>query len=250
MRRIITTIAAGALLMGGVAEAQDLEAAAEAEAAAAEATCAQALGTLRRRLGLAPDAEIAVVGPLLDRRRYTLAALLEKAPDRADLRALAAEAEQADAEAELGDAEAWPDLGLRLGYGREEGDDLVLGQISLSLPVFQRGQGEAAVARARSRAARAARAAAQAAVAADIRAAHAAYTKLAGAAERFAEGGLPRAARGEALAQASYAAGALALAELLAIRQALIGARRAHLDLQLRAALAGVALEAAAGVSP
>lgn len=37
MRRIIITIAAGALLMGGVAQAQDLEAAAEAEAAAAEA---------------------------------------------------------------------------------------------------------------------------------------------------------------------------------------------------------------------
>ena len=220
----------------------------QAEVRTVQVAREQALGDLRRLLGLEDDAAVSVSGDLLDRRRYVLAALLARAPNRADLRALDAAARQNDAEVRLGEAHAWPDLGLRLGYAREEDNDIALGTITLTLPFFDHGQGIEATSRARGEAARIERETIEAAVASDVRTAFDTYQRLLEAVEHFERYGLPQIEQSETLARRSYEAGAMQLGELLAIRRELIDARVTHADLLLRAALAGVELEAEAGV--
>ena len=220
----------------------------QAEVRTVEAAREQALGDLRRLLGFEADASVSVSGGLFDRRRNTLTDLLARAPDRADLRALDAEARRADAEVRLGEAQAWPDLGLRLGYAREEDADIVLGTVTLTLPFFDHGQGLEATARARGEAARLEREGTEAAVASQVRTAFDTYQRLLGAVEHFERDGLPKIEQSDTLARRSYEAGAMQLGELLAIRRELVDARVTHADLLLSAALAGVDLEAEAGV--
>lgn len=213
-----------------------------------EAARARALGDLRVLLGLEPDAAIAVRGDLLDRRRHALSDLLVRVSDRADLRALDAASRTADAEVRLGEARAWPALGLRLGYAREEDAHIALVALTLTLPFFDRGQGLEATAHARGQALRIERESTGAAVRAEVRAAFDTYQRLLGAVEQFEQNGLPQIAQSEALAGRSYAEGAMQLGEWLAIRRELVEARVTHADLLLNTALAGVELEAEAGV--
>jgi cobalt-zinc-cadmium efflux system outer membrane protein len=220
----------------------------QAEVRTAEAARARAVGDLRRLLGLEADAMVSVSGDLLDRQRHTLAELLARAPDRADLRALDAAARQADAEARLGEAEAWPDLGLGLGYAREGDADIALGTVTLTLPFFDHGQGIAATARARGEVARIERETTEAAVASEVRTAFEAYQRLVAAVDHFEQRGLPQIEQSDTLARRTYEAGAMQLGELLAIRRELVDARVTHANLLLGAALAGVELEAEAGV--
>jgi len=212
-----------------------------------EADRDRALGQLRSLLGVEPDAVVIPTGPLLEGRRYALSELLERVSDRPDLRALDAAARQADAEARLADARSWPDLGIRVGYGREEDADLVQAGVTLTLPIFDHGQGDEAEARATATAARLERETRDVAAASAVRAAHAAYERLLGAAERFAAEGLPLVEECEALARRSYEIGGMQLGGLLAVRRELVDARMTDADLRLRAALAAVALEAEAG---
>ncbi len=229
-----------------------------------EAAREQALGELRRLLGLEAEAEVALRGALLDRQRYTrmfskadrgqptgarsaLTELLAQAPERADLRALEAEAREAEAEARLGAAQRWPELGVRVGYAHEEEAHVIHGGLAVTLPVFDRGQGLEATARARAKAARVEREAVEAAIGAQVRSALARYQRLLDAVEHFEAEGLPRVERSEALARRTYEAGAMQLAELLTIRRELVGARLIHTDLLLRTALAGLELEAQVG---
>ena len=220
---------------------------AQAEVRMAEAARERALSTLRRLVGLEPRAVVTISGNLLDRKRYTLADLLARAPERSDLRALDAAARQADAEVRLGKARTWPELGLGLGYAREEDADLVLGTVTLTLPLFDRGQGLEAVARARGEAARIERETTEAAIACAVRAAFDTYQRLLSAVEHFEQHALPQIEHSDALARRTYEAGAMQLGELLAIRRELVEARVVHVDLLLGAALAGVELEAEAG---
>jgi cobalt-zinc-cadmium efflux system outer membrane protein len=221
---------------------------AQADAQTVEVARVRALGELRVLLGLEPDATLAVRGDLLDRRRYALDALMERAPDRADLQALDAAVRQADAEVRLGEARAWPDLGVRLGYAREEDADIILGTLSLTLPFFDHGQGIEATARARRTAIRIERESAELTIRTEIRTAFDTYQRLLGATEQFEQSGLPLVEQSNTLARRSYEAGALQLGELLAIRRELVIAREAHAELLLNAALAGIELEAEAGV--
>ena len=220
---------------------------AEVEVPTIQAARDRALGDLRRLVGLESNAVVTVSGDLLDRRRSTLADLLARAPDRADLRALDADARHADADVRLAEAQAWPHLGLRLGYAREEDANLVLGAVTLTLPLFDHGQGTEAVARARGEAARITRQTTEAAIATEVRSAFDTYQRLLAAVDHFGEHGLPRIDQSETLARRSYEAGAMQLGELLAIRRELVEARVTHADLLVSAALAGVELEAAAG---
>ena len=220
----------------------------QAEARTLGAARERALGELRALLGLGSDAGVVPCGALLEPRRHELGALLASASERGDLRALDASVREAEAEAQQGRAKAWPDLGVRIGYAREEEADIVLGTLSLTLPFFDHGQGLEESARARGGALRVEREAAEQSARAAVRTAFDAYQRLAEAAAEFERRGLPRIARGEELARRSYEAGDMRLGELLAVRRELLAARITHTDLALGVALAGVELEAAAGV--
>ncbi len=214
----------------------------------AQADRERALGALRRLLGVESDAVVRLSGALLDRERYALAELLANVGERADLRALEAEVQAADAQLRLSEVSGRPRVGLTVGYGREEDAHLATAGVSVSLPVFARGQGLEASALARAEAARIEMDAITTATRSEVRTAHAVYQRMLDAVEGFEREGLPHVERTESLARRGYEAGALQLAELLAIRRELVDARVTYAGLLRDAAIAGVELETQAGV--
>lgn len=221
---------------------------ARAEAHTAAADQVRALGALAVLLGLKPGARLVLKGPLLERRKHGRDRLLAAVAGRSDLRALDAARKQAGAQARLARSQAWPELGLRLGYGREEQAHMALASLSLSLPLFNRAQGPRAVAQARGQRLGLERATAGDVARAKIITAHRIYQRLLKAVTQFEIRGLKGLSRTREMARKKYQAGDMPLTGLLAVRRELVGARMAHAGLLLRAALALVELEAEAGV--
>ncbi len=220
----------------------------QADIRTAEAARIRAEGALKLLLGLEPEASLVTSGDLLNRQRYQVDELLELASNRSDLEAIDAVERQADASLRLAEAQGWPDLGIHLGYGHEEDSNILVGAISFSMPFFDHGQGQEAIARAQANTAHTQREAIQRAVFSSVRTAHETYQRLLDAVVQFERDGLPLVEESDTLAHRSYEAGAVQLGEVLAIRRELIDARVAHLDLLLNAALAGIELELEAGV--
>jgi outer membrane protein, heavy metal efflux system len=212
-----------------------------------EAARDRAISDLRVLLGLEPDVEVVIRGNLLDRKRYELVGLLESAPSRPDIMVIDAEIRQAEAEIRLGEARSWPDLGLRFGYMREEYADIYRGSLSLSLPLFDHGQGIEATGKAREASLRIEREAAENSTRARVRSEYKAYQTLIEAVEQF-ESGIPQLEQTDKLARKSYEAGAIHLGELLSMQREFVQSRVTYADLLLNAALAGIELEAEAGV--
>jgi cobalt-zinc-cadmium efflux system outer membrane protein len=223
---------------------------ARAERIEAEALSTAALGELRILLGMQEAEPVAVRGDLHDARRFELPELLARAGQRADLRALEAELRAAEAGLRLARAEAWPELGVGARYEREERADVVLGEVALTLPVFERGQGLRAESSARIRRLRLELDAARRAAGVEVETAFAVYTQRASAARELEAGALPLLDENEALARRSYEVGQIGLAELLFVRREVLDTRREHLERLLAAAIAAVDLEASAGVLP
>ena len=215
---------------------------------AAEADVVATRGALQVLLGGEVDEPLRLRGALHGRRRYDLDALLARAPERADLRELAAEVGEAEAEVRLGTGAAWPDLGVGVRYGREEGADIALGALSVTLPLFAHGQEQRATGAARASRLRFELDAQRRVVRAQVRTAFDIYQHQVAAAEELEREVLPRLDENEALSRRSYEAGQLGLPELLIIRRETLDTRRVHQDRLLDAVLAGVELEAAAGV--
>jgi outer membrane protein, heavy metal efflux system len=214
---------------------------------AAEAIRNAALGELRILLGMAADPPLAVRGDLRDRRRYELGELIARAPDRPDLRALDAEAREANADVRLGDGLAWPDLGFGARYEREEEADVVLGALTLTLPFFERGQGLRAEAGARARRLRLEMDAERRVVDVEVRTAFEVYGRRVGAVTGLERDALPLLDQNESLARRSYEAGQIGLAEFLVVRREILETNDLYLDRLFEAAVAGVELEASAG---
>lgn len=223
---------------------------ARSDVRAANAGRAAALGRLRESLGLGADEPLAPRGRLMDRARHDLATLVARAAQRADLRELEAGRAEATAAARAGDAHAWPGLGVGVRYAREEEADIVLGSLSLTLPLFERGQGARAEAESRASRLGLALEARRRSASLEVRTAHEVFLRRAEAADELEQTALPLLDENEALARRAYEAGQLGLPELLTVRREIAGTRREHLDRQLEAALAGIELEAAAGVLP
>jgi len=221
---------------------------ARSEGRGAQAARAIALGELRVLLGMEAAEAMQVAGDLRDRRRFDLADLLARAQERADLRALEAKLEGAEAELRLARGEAWPDVGLGARYVRDERDDVVLGLLSLELPIFDRVQGRRAEAGARARRLRLELDAARRAADVEVQTAFVVHAERAKAAEELEASALPLLDENESLARRSYEAGEMALAEFLLVRRETLETRRAYLERLLEAAVAAVELEASAGV--
>jgi len=206
------------------------------------------VGALRQTLGMDADEPLSVRGDLRDRPHYVLSALLARAAERPDLRALAAGAREAQADQRLGRALTWPNLGLGARYEREDGNNVGMGTVTLTLPVFERGQGLRAEAAARERHAQLALEADRRTVSVAVQTAFTVYQRREDAVTELERNALPGLDDNEALARRSYAAGQLSLAELLLIRREILETKSEHLSRLLEAAVAGVELEASAGV--
>jgi cobalt-zinc-cadmium efflux system outer membrane protein len=221
---------------------------AKTEVLAAEAEYLRRLALLRGMLDLEPAQTVVLQGPLFAPRDYDLEYLLAAVTERPDMQLLAAELRRASAEVELGQTFQRPDVGIGAVYARDEGDNVVLGGLRFTLPVFARGDEMRAIGLARAQRARIAAEATRRAREGEVRAAFEAYRRQREAVTRFEQEALDALEENETLARRSYEVGQISLAELLLVRRQALDAQRAHLDRQLAAALAAVDLESSSGV--
>ncbi|HWO26648.1 MAG TPA: TolC family protein [Kofleriaceae bacterium] len=217
--------------------------------AAAEAERAEALGRLGALIGAAPGEALALAGELRP-PPLTLDELRAAVPLRADVRALDAESRLARAEEVLAAAAGRPELGAWLGYERDAGDTIVLGGISVTLPLWNRAQGDQEAARARARGAERERTAVVAAASRQVVDAFEAYTRAREAVLVLERDVLPALADAEQLLERSIESGQLAIHDYLVARQEILGGRREHLDRQLALAKAAAAARFVAGAAP
>jgi cobalt-zinc-cadmium efflux system outer membrane protein len=205
-----------------------------------------AVGDLKQLLGLLED--VTVQGSLSTTAIGDLEALLQTAGQRPELQELDAAIREADAEARLGRSFAQPELGLGVRYAREEGDHIVLGGVTVRLPVFAKGQEMRGTASARAARLRAEAEAARARVRVEVQSAFRAYQRRLAAVRILETEALSGMDENETLTTRSFDVGQLGLPELLVIRREILDTRFQHLDALLEAALARIELNALAGV--
>lgn len=220
---------------------------AAAETASAEARRQVALGALAERLGL--TGRIDQEGRLGDHARARdVSALVAGLDDHPDMQRLAAEQQETAADQQVRTTLARPAFGVSAVYQRDQGANILLGGLSVTLPVFNSGQGLDATTAARARRITLEAQLVRGALDTRVRtlwAAHGMQHAALGAFERDAMPGLDDS---ESLAQRSYEAGQISLAEWLLLRRELLDTRLSHVDLLFSVALAGTELDSAAGV--
>jgi len=240
--------AAGDIAVLDVNVALSALARARSDIRAAEASRATALGALRVALNVTPEEPLSVTGDLLERRAFDAGTLTAMAMQRPDLRALDAELQEAEADVRLGRAYDWPDLSPAVRYERDDGKRVLWGGLTVSLPVFNRGQELKAVGEARARRIRAEIEALRRAIQNEVKSAVEAYGLRVQAADEL-RSTLAALDANEDLARRSYEVGQIGLAEFLLVRRETLEIRVALLDRLLEAAEARADLESRAGVS-
>ena len=106
-----------------------------------------------------------------------LTAALDAAAQRPDLRALEAGIEEAEAELQVGISFSKRQYGIGVRNSREEGNQIVLGGITVTLPLFSKGQEQRAFGSARAARLRTELEAAKTRVQVEVRAAFDAYSR-------------------------------------------------------------------------
>ena len=141
-----------------------------------------------------------------------------------------------------------PDYGVGVRYSREEGDQIVLGGMTVTLPVFSKGQEHRAVGSARAARLRAELDAARTRVQLEVRSAFDAYNRRLAAVRVLETDAIPGLDENEKLTTRSFEVGQLGLPELLLIRREILDTRFQYLDALLEAALARIDLDASAAI--
>lgn len=215
---------------------------------AASAALILALADLRQLLRL--EGDIQVRGDLLPLRDVDRNALTQSAANRPELRALDAAVHEAEAEVALGRTFLKPDYGVGLQYKREASDHIVLGGLTVTLPLFSNGQELRAVGTARAARLRAELAAARARIVIEVDSTIRAYERRLEAIRVLQTEALPGLDDNEMLASRSFEEGQIGLPELLLIRREILDTRFEYLAALLEAALGRVDVDASAGVLP
>ncbi|HWR35414.1 MAG TPA: TolC family protein [Clostridia bacterium] len=228
--------------------ARNSAARARADVRSSQAAYASAVGELRILLGVTAEEPLDIAGDLRDRRRFDLSTLTALCSERPDLRALAAERDEAQAEVQLGNAFRWPTVAPSFNYKRDQGDRIVQGGLSFTLPLFNRGQELQAVGQARTRRLERELEASKRAVWVEVQTAYDVYNLQVSAVEELERDALPSLEENETLARRSFEEGEIGLAELLLIRREALETRIAYAERLFEAAVAGIELEARAGV--
>lgn len=217
-----------------------------AERRAAEAERAAAIGALKHLLAL--EGGVSVQGSLVTPEPVDLTARLASAASRPELRALEARVHETDADVQLASSYTRPEYGWRVGYQREEGDQIVLGGVIVTLPFFARGQELRAAGSARATRLRRDLDAAHVQVRIEVQAAFDAYQQRLEAVQVLATEALPGLDENEALTTRSFEVGQLGLPDLLLLRREMLDTRFQYLDALFQAALARIDLDASAAV--
>jgi cobalt-zinc-cadmium efflux system outer membrane protein len=231
----------------GVNVATVARARASSEVLSGEAELNETMGELRILLGMQAEEPLAVRGEMDRRPAYELSTLVEQAARRPDIRALAAQIEQADADIRVGKTFQRPALDVGVRYKEEENAKVVLGGLAVSLPVFDRGQGVTAEARARALRLRMEHDALRQAVETEVRTGFDVYQQRLEAVSALRVA-LPSLSESEDLVAKSYEAGQINLVDVLLVRRDVLETRISYIDRLLDAAVAEIRLEASAGV--
>ncbi len=211
---------------------------------------AAAVALLKGLLMLPPEADVAPMA------QVDLDVLAPEVPaptwadvlaGRPDLRALEAEAREAEAEIKIADALRWPDATPSVRYSRDEGTPIAWGGVTITLPLWNHGTGERQTSEARLRRAQVELETTRAGIEAELRAAYGSYVARRAAAQSLVAvvGTLDESLD---LARRSYESGQIGLGDLLVVRRETLEARAEAIDLLFGAAAARVELEAAMGV--
>ncbi len=219
---------------------------ARAEAEAETAERAIAVGHLAALIGAGVADTVSVRGEFNPPPLPTTS----DASTRADVRALDREADAATAEAAQARAQGRPDVGIWLGYQREDTADIVLAGLRLSLPIWNRAQGERAAANAKEHRARETREATILVANRQTADAVAAQQAAERAVATFDREVAPVLDDSEKLLDKTFDAGQLAVSDYLFARQELLNGRREQLDRLLALAKASAAARYAMGVTP
>jgi cobalt-zinc-cadmium efflux system outer membrane protein len=169
------------------------------------------------------------------------------AAGRPDVAALRAERDAAAADVSAAEALRLPEWGVGAAYEREEGESQVLGGVRFTLPLANRGAGEASEAVARRDRLTLAAWEAERLAKVEVESALVAYRLRREAVEALAENALPWLDDNQALALRSYESGQIGLPDYLLMRREVFETRALYLDRLLEAALAGVELQSAQG---
>jgi cobalt-zinc-cadmium efflux system outer membrane protein len=167
--------------------------------------------------------------------------------DRSDVRVARARVSDASADVELADARRWPALSFQVTYAHEESADIAFGGLAITLPLFERGQGERAEARAERHRAELEVELTERAASAEVQGAREAYVAAVAAVDEMTGSALPLAIENERMARESYAAGKIELTAMLVVRREALDTRAEYLERLLEAALAAVDLWVAQG---
>jgi cobalt-zinc-cadmium efflux system outer membrane protein len=206
-----------------------------------------AAGKLAALIGAAPDDTIVLRGDL---KPVTAIAASPSASNRADVRALDLERAAAVAEHAQATAHGRPGIAIWLGYQREDTAGIVLAGLRMSLPVWNRAQGEKALASAKERRARETRDATLRMANREIADALTAYAAAERSVELFEREVVPALDDSERLLEKTLDAGQIAVSEYLFARQEILNGRREHLQRLLALAKASIAVRYVAGVAP
>lgn len=214
--------------------------------ASGRATLLRREADLRARLGIDAAQQLVVDGELGDGARLGVDDLDYSAP-RPDAEAARSEIAIARAESAVARTARLPDLSVRITYAHEDDADIALFGVSLTLPLFNRGQGDAGRAHARETRARIELALREQIASNEIVGAHSSYRAFVDALAPLEQDAIPAAQANADKAIESYRAGKIDLAALLLIRRELLDTRTDHLDALLEASLAAVDLWVALG---
>jgi outer membrane protein, heavy metal efflux system len=223
---------------------------ARAASLASRAERASAVGRLGALVGAGPDDVVVLRGDLRPPPLPGAPALRARAAARPDVRALDAERAVAEAERDQARAGALPQLSVWASYQREDTDAIVAGGLRVTLPIWNRAQGDRAAAAARERRAVATRDATLRAAERQIADALAAHALASDAVDAFERDVVPVLDDSEQLLQKAIAAGQIAVSDYLVARQEILDGRREHLERLLALAKVAAAAQFVAGGAP
>lgn len=162
----------------------------------------------------------------------------------------AATVDASESASALAKAEAWPDLSLGVLYAREERDDIVMGGLTIPIPLFNRNQGERQRARAATRRAAASARSVRLEVDSEIRRNYSVYEAATRAVAAFDADVLRSQQENLVLIETMFQAGKIRYVDVLLLQRELVEGRLGYLDARLELALAEIAARAAAGLEP
>ncbi len=228
------------LAAGALAKARSEERAAEAEEVLAKSE-------LRASLGLDAGTTLTLAGEIGPQPLPDLALLRKAAEERPEVRALEAEARQAEAEIAVGKGLRWPDVTPAVRFERDDGTHVLWGGLTVTLPTWSRGQEVRSAGEARVSRLGVALEAARRVARVELEGAYEAH-RLRLAAVAALEDSALHLEENATLAKRSYEVGQIGLSEWLQVRRETLETRLLHLARLLDAREAEMDLLARAGV--